>query len=71
MNQKRYKIKHDIKLFLNEVKENAKLVYQDMESKKKIDKNTIKYNLLDIEETIEVIESLVNELENEYENEQL
>lgn len=70
MNQKIYRIKSDIKLFLNEIKEYADLAYQNINIKReRIDKNFIKYSLLDIEETVEVIYSLFDELESEYENE--
>ena len=71
MNQKIYKIKSDIKQFLNEIKENTELAYQYIKEDKTIDKDIIEYSLLDIEETVETIENLFNELESEYENEQL
>ena len=71
MNQKIYKIKSDINQFLNEIKENTELVYRYIKEDKTIDKEIIEYSLLDIEETVETIESLFNELESEYENEQL
>ena len=71
MNQKIYKIKSDINQFLNEIKENTELAYQYIKEDKTIDKDIIEYSLLDIEETVETIESLFNELESEYENEQL
>ena len=71
MNQKIYKIKSDIKQFLNEIKENTELAYQYIKEDKTIDKDIIEYSLLDIEETVETIENLINELESEYENEQL
>lgn len=71
MNQKIYKIKSDINQFLNEIKENTELAYQYIKEDKTIDKDIIEYSLLDIEETVETIENLINELESEYENEQL
>ena len=71
MNQKIYKIKSDIKQFLNEIKENTELAYQYIKEDKTIDKDIIEYSLLDIEETVEIIKSLFKELESEYENEQL
>ena len=71
MNQKIYKIKSDINQFLNEIKENTELVFRYIKEDKTIDKDIIEYSLLDIEETVETIESLFNELESEYENEQL
>ena len=71
MNQKIYKIKSDITQFLNEIKENTELAYRYIKEDKIIDKDIIEYSLLDIEETVETIESLFNELESEYENEQL
>ena len=71
MNQKIYKIKSDINQFLNEIKENTKLAFRYIKEDKTIDKETIEYSLLDIEETVETIESLFKELESEYENEQL
>ena len=71
MNQKIYKIKSDINQFLNEIKENTELAYRYIKEDKIIDKDIIEYSLLDIEETVETIESLFNELESEYENEQL
>ena len=71
MNQKIYKIKSDINQFLNEIKENTELAYRYIKEDKTIDKDNIEYSLLDIEETVEIIESLFNELESEYENEQL
>ena len=71
MNQKIYKIKSDITQFLNEIKENTELAYRYIKEDKTIDKDIIEYSLLDIEETVETIESLFNELESEYENEQL
>ena len=71
MNQKIYKIKSDINQFLNEIKENTKLAFRYIKDDKTIDKETIEYSLLDIEETVETIESLFKELESEYENEQL
>ena len=71
MNQKIYKIKSDINQFLNEIKENTELAYRYIKEDKTIDKDIIEYSLLDIEETVETIESLFNELESEYENEQL
>lgn len=71
MNQKIYKIKSDINQFLNEIKENTELAFQYIKEDKTIDKEIIEYSLLDIEETVETIESLFNELESEYENEQL
>ena len=71
MNQKIYKIKSDINQFLNEIKENTELAYQYIKEDKAIDKDIIEYSLLDIEETVETIENLINELESEYENEQL
>ena len=71
MNQKIYKIKSDINQFLNEIKENTELAYRYIKEDKTIDKEIIEYSLLDIEETVETIESLFNELESEYENEQL
>lgn len=70
MNQKIYRIKSDIKLFLKEIKENTELIYENINKDKSIE-DTIKYSLLDIEETIEVISRLFIELESEYENEQL
>ena len=71
MNQKIYKIKSDINQFLNEIKENTELAYRYIKEDKTIDKEIIEYSLLDIEETVETIENLFNELESEYENEQL
>ena len=71
MNQKIYKIKSDINQFLNEIKENTELVYRYIKEDKTIDKEIIEYSLLDIEETVETLENLFNELESEYENEQL
>lgn len=71
MNQKIYKIKSDITQFLNEIKENTELAYRYIKEDKTIDKDNIEYSLLDIEETVETIESLFNELESEYKNEQL
>ena len=71
MNQKIYKIKSDINQFLNEIKENTELAYRYIKEDKTIDKDNIECSLLDIEETVETIESLFNELESEYENEQL
>lgn len=71
MNQKIYKIKSDINQFLNEIKENTELAYRYIKEDKTIDKDIIEYSLLDIEETVETIENLFNELESEYENEQL
>ena len=71
MNQKIYKIKSDINQFLNEIKENTELAFRYIKEDKTIDKEIIEYSLLDIEETVETIESLFNELESEYENEQL
>ena len=71
MNQKIYKIKSDINQFLNEIKENTELAYRYIKEDKTIDKDNIEYSLLDIEETVETIESLFNELESEYKNEQL
>ena len=71
MNQKIYKIKSDINQFLKEIKENAELAFRYIKEDKTIDKEIIEYSLLDIEETVETIESLFNELESEYENEQL
>ena len=71
MNQKIYKIKSDINQFLNEIKENTELAFRYIKDDKTIDKETIEYSLLDIEETVETIESLFKELESEYENEQL
>ena len=71
MNQKIYKIKSDINQFLNEIKENTELAFRYIKDDKTIDKEIIEYSLLDIEETVETIESLFNELESEYENEQL
>ena len=71
MNQKIYKIKSDITQFLNEIKENTELAYRYLKEDKTIDKDNIEYSLLDIEETVETIESLFNELESEYKNEQL
>ena len=71
MNQKIYKIKSDINQFLNEIKENTELAYRYLKEDKTIDKDIIEYSLLDIEETVETIENLFNELESEYENEQL
>ena len=71
MNQKIYKIKSDINQFLNEIKENTELAYRYIKEDKTMDKDIIEYSLLDIEETVETIESLFNELESEYENEQL
>ena len=71
MNQKIYKIKSDINQFLNEIKENTELVFRYIKEDKTIEKEIIEYSLLDIEETVETIESLFNELESEYENEQL
>ena len=71
MNQKIYKIKSDITQFLNEIKENTELAYRYIKEDKIMDKDIIEYSLLDIEETVETIESLFNELESEYENEQL
>ena len=71
MNQKIYKIKSDINQFLNEIKENTELAYRYIKEDKIMDKDIIEYSLLDIEETVETIESLFNELESEYENEQL
>lgn len=71
MNQKIYKIKSDINQFLNEIKENTELAYRYIKEDKTIDKDIIEYSLLDIEETVETLENLFNELESEYENEQL
>ena len=71
MNQKIYKIKSDINQFLNEIKENTELAYRYIKEDKTIDKDIIEYSLLDIEETVETLEKLFNELESEYENEQL
>ena len=71
MNQKIYKIKSDINQFLNEIKENTELVFRYIKEDKTIDKDIIEYSLLDIEETVETLENLFNELESEYENEQL
>ena len=71
MNQKIYKIKSDINQFLNEIKENTELAYRYIKEDMTIDKDIIEYSLLDIEETVETIENLFNELESEYENEQL
>ena len=71
MNQKIYKIKSDINQFLNEIKENTELAFRYIKEDKTIDKEIIEYSLLDIEETVETIENLFNELESEYENEQL
>ena len=71
MNQKIYKIKSDINQFLNEIKENTELVFRYIKEDKTIEKEIIEYSLLDIEETVETIENLFNELESEYENEQL
>ena len=71
MNQKIYKIKSDINQFLKEIKENTELAFRYIKEDKTIDKEIIEYSLLDIEETVETIEGLFNELESEYENEQL
>lgn len=72
MNQKIYKIKSDIKLFLKEIEENTELVYKSIVTKDKaVNEDTIKYCLLDIQETVEVLNSLFEKLESEYENEQL
>ena len=71
MNQKIYKIKSDINQFLNEIKENTELAFRYIKEDKTIDKEIIEYSLLDIEETVETLENLFNELESEYENEQL
>ena len=71
MNQKIYKIKSDINQFLNEIKENTELAYLYIKEDKTIDKDNIEYSLLNIEETVKTIEKLFNELESEYENEQL
>ena len=47
------------------------LAYLYIKEDKTIDKDNIEYSLLNIEETVKTIEKLFNELESEYENEQL
>ena len=67
-----YKIKFDLNYYLEEIKKDAKDIYEYLtNSTTDYDEETITLGLLNIEESVEVVLKLIKILEEEYENEQL
>ena len=64
-----FKIELDLNYYLEEIKKNSKDAYEYLtNSNTDYDEETITYGLLDVEESVEVVEKLIEILEDKYEN---